>query len=73
MIPDNLPADELLFQYGERLSTASREWLCAFITLWEYAERHNQNTEPLVDYYDHWIATTKASGRKSDAEFRGML
>lgn len=73
MIPDNLSADELLFQYGDRLTTASREWLCAFITLWEYAERHGQDTEPLVDYYDHWIATTKAAGRKSDAEFWSTL
>jgi RNAse (barnase) inhibitor barstar len=68
MMP-NRTADEMLFEYGSRLTQDQRDFLYAFIQIWEFVDRHGRNLEPLVDIYDHWINTQILEGKKSDAEF----
>lgn len=72
MIP-NLSADELLFQRGDYLKSDQRDWLGAFILLWEYTDFEGLNLEPLVDLYDHWLNDQILQGQKSDAEFLESL
>ena len=68
MMP-NRTADEMLFEYGSRLTQDQRDFLYAFIQVWEFVDRHGQNLEPLVDIYDHWLNTQILEGQKSDADF----
>lgn len=68
MMP-NRTADEMLYEYGSRLTQDQKDFLYAFILIWEYSDFHGRNLEPLVDLYDHWINTQILEGQKSDAEF----
>jgi hypothetical protein len=72
MMP-NRTADEMLFEYGSRLTQDQKDWLYAFILLWEYTDFEGLNLEPLVDLYDHWINDQILQGQKSDAEFLESL
>jgi hypothetical protein len=72
MIP-NLSADELLFQRGDYLKSDQREWLAAFILLWEYCEANGLNPDPLCDYYEQWIEVETRKGKREDEDFLEQL
>ena len=69
----NRTADEMLFEYGSRLTQDQRDFLHAFILIWEYSDFHGRNLEPLVDLYDHWVNEQILEGQKSDDEFLESL
>jgi len=72
MIP-NLSADELLFQRGNYLKSDQRDWLSAFILLWEYCEANGLNPDPLCDFYDQWIEVETRKGKREDEDFLEQL
>ena len=69
----NLSADELLFQRGDYLKSDQREWLAAFILLWEYCEANGLNPDPLCDFYDQWIEVETRKGKREDEDFLEQL
>ena len=72
MMP-NRTAEEMRSEYGSRLTQDQRDFLDAFIYVWEFVDRHGRDLGPLDDIYDHWLNTQILEGQKSDAEFLKSL